>query len=236
MSSEYPEDLRGLVEGYLEELQFSEVDATTGLDEAMRYSLLAGGKRIRPVLTLATARATGADPETLLPAAAAIELIHTYSLIHDDLPAMDDDDLRRGRPTSHVVYGENVAILAGDGLFAEALRLLCERQGGPPERVVAALRELTKATGVTGMVGGQYIDVTEGGGDADGLRELHEMKTGRLIGASVGVALELTAPEPDAAAPYRRFAAELGVLFQIVDDILDVTGETADLGKPQRIG
>ncbi len=98
----------------------------------MRYSLLAGGKRIRPVLTLATARATGADPETLLPAAAAIELIHTYSLIHDDLPAMDDDDLRRGRPTSHVVYGENVAILAGDGLFAEALRLLCERQGGRP--------------------------------------------------------------------------------------------------------
>ncbi len=145
---------------------------------------------------------------------------------------MDDDDLRRGRPTSHVVYGENVAILAGDGLFAEALRLLCERQGGPPERVVAALRELTKATGVTGMVGGQYIDVTDGGGDADGLRELHEMKTGRLIGASVGVALELTAPEPEAAAPYRRFAAELGVLFQIVDDILDVTGETADLGKP----
>ncbi len=132
MSAEYPEDLRGLVDGYLEQLHFSEVASTSGLDEAMRYSLLAGGKRIRPVLTLATARATGADPESLLPAAAAIELIHTYSLIHDDLPAMDDDDLRRGRPTSHVVYGENVAILAGDGLFAEALRLLCERQGGPP--------------------------------------------------------------------------------------------------------
>ena len=231
MSSEYPEDLRGLVEGYLEELQFSEVDATTGLDEAMRYSLLAGGKRIRPVLTLATARATGADPETLLPAAAAIELIHTYSLIHDDLPAMDDDDLRRGRPTSHVVYGENVAILAGDGLFPRHCACSASARGNPRTGCRSAARVDESHRGDR-MVGGQYIDVTEGGGDADGLRELHEMKTGRLIGASVGVALELTAPEPDAAAPYRRFAAELGVLFQIVDDILDVTGETADLGKP----
>src|SRR5688572_27524750 len=127
----------------------------------MRYSLLAGGKRIRPVLALATARSLGVEPESMLPAAAAIELIHTYSLIHDDLPAMDDDELRRGRPTSHVVYGENVAILAGDGLFAEALRLVTERQGGPPERVVAALREIGAATGVQGMVGGQYVDVTE---------------------------------------------------------------------------
>jgi geranylgeranyl diphosphate synthase type II len=198
----------------------------------MRYSLLAGGKRIRPVLTLATARATGADPEAMLPAAAAIELIHTYSLIHDDLPAMDDDDLRRGRPTSHVVYGENVAILAGDGLFAEAMRLFAEEQGGPPERVLAALTELAGATGVSGMVGGQYVDVTEPELDADGLRALHAMKTGRLIAASVGVALRLGGVEEGGAAPYRRFAAELGVLFQIVDDILDVTASTDELGKP----
>jgi geranylgeranyl diphosphate synthase type II len=198
----------------------------------MRYSLLAGGKRIRPVLTLATARAAGEDPRTMLPAAAAIELIHTYSLIHDDLPAMDDDELRRGRPTSHVVYGENVAILAGDGLFAEALRLFCERQEGPPERVLAALAQLTGATGVTGMVGGQYVDVTEEGLDADALRRLHEMKTGRLIAASVGVALALAGLGERATIPYRRFATEVGVLFQIVDDILDVTGSTDELGKP----
>jgi geranylgeranyl diphosphate synthase type II len=117
MGSGYPEDLREIVDSYLESLRFSSDEATAGLEEAMRYSLLAGGKRIRPVLALATARSIGLEPYAVLPAAAAIELIHTYSLIHDDLPAMDDDDLRRGMPTSHVKFGENVAILAGDGLL-----------------------------------------------------------------------------------------------------------------------
>ena len=139
--SSYPDDLRELVENYLTGLRFSAIPETEGLDEAMRYSLLAGGKRIRPVLALATARSLGVEPESMLPTAGAIELIHTYSLIHDDLPAMDDDDLRRGRPTSHVVFGENVAILAGDGLFAEALRLFTEKQGGEPISVLAALRD-----------------------------------------------------------------------------------------------
>ncbi|HEX6115643.1 MAG TPA: farnesyl diphosphate synthase [Solirubrobacterales bacterium] len=230
---EYPDDLRELVEEYLRDLHFSGMPGTSGLDEAMRYSLLAGGKRIRPVLVLATARAAGVDPASVLPAAAAIELIHTYSLIHDDLPAMDDDDLRRGRPTSHVVYGENVAILAGDGLFAEALRLVAERQGGPPERVVAALREIGAATGVQGMVGGQYVDVTEQDLGASGLRALHELKTGKLIHASVAVALSLAGLSEPATIPYSRFADELGVLFQIVDDILDVTGSDEELGKPR---
>jgi geranylgeranyl diphosphate synthase, type II len=232
MAERYPEDLRELVEAYLRELGFSDTAATAGLDEAMRYSLLAGGKRIRPVLCLATARATGNEPESVLPTAAAIELIHTYSLIHDDLPAMDDDELRRGRPTSHVVFGENVAILAGDGLFAEALRLVSERQSGPPERVVAALRELGAATGVRGMVGGQYVDVTEAALDADGLRALHALKTGKLICASVSCALSLAGLDEPATIPYFRFADELGVLFQIVDDILDVTGSDEELGKP----
>jgi geranylgeranyl diphosphate synthase type II len=229
----YPEDLRELVEDYLDELRFSDGPETSGLDEAMRYSLLAEGKRIRPVLALATARALGRDPEGMLPAAAAIELIHTYSLIHDDLPAMDDDELRRGRPTSHVVYGENVAILAGDGLFAEALRLFCERQEGEPELVLAGLRELARATGVGGMVGGQYVDVTEPDLDAGELRRLHELKTGRLIAASVRVPLVLAGLGEPETIPYRRFAAELGVLFQIVDDILDVTGSEEELGKPR---
>jgi geranylgeranyl diphosphate synthase type II len=232
MAEDYPEELRELVEDYLRGLRFSDGNGTEGLDEAMRYSLLAGGKRIRPVLCLATARAGGADPRSVLPTAAAIELIHTYSLIHDDLPAMDDDELRRGRPTSHVVYGENVAILAGDGLFAEALRLVAERQKGPPERVVSALREIGAATGVQGMVGGQYVDVTEQELDADGLRALHELKTGKLICASVNVALSLAGLSEPATIPYSRFADELGVLFQIVDDILDVTGSDEELGKP----
>ena len=154
----FPDHLRLQVEAYLDTLRFTDERAALGLEEAMRYSLLAGGKRVRPVLALATASAVGAYPEEILPLAAALELIHTYSLIHDDLPAMDDDDLRRGRPTCHKVYGEDVAILAGDGLYAEAFRhvLLC--QHGEPARVLDAVSELAAATGVNGMVGGQYID------------------------------------------------------------------------------
>jgi geranylgeranyl diphosphate synthase, type II len=227
----YPDDLRGMVDAALERLRFSEAAPTTGLEEAMRYSLLAGGKRVRPVLALATARALGADAERFLPVACSIELIHTYSLIHDDLPAMDDDELRRGLPTSHVKFGEDVAILSGDGLFAEAVRLFCE-QPGEPERVLAALRELAAATGVDGMVGGQYVDVVGEEADAAGLRALHGLKTGRLIAASVGVVLILEGRREPETIPYRRFADELGVLFQIVDDILDVTGTDDQLGKP----
>jgi geranylgeranyl diphosphate synthase, type II len=228
----YPEDLRSLVDAELERLRFSGAPATEGLEEAMRYSLLAGGKRVRPVLALATARALGAEPERFLPVACAIELIHTYSLIHDDLPAMDDDDLRRGLPTAHVEYGEDVAILAGDGLFAEAIALFC-RQPGEPARVLAALRELAGATGVDGMVGGQYVDVAGGGTDAEGLRSLHALKTGRLIAASVGVVLALEGVAEPERIPYRQFASEVGVLFQIVDDILDVTESDERLGKPR---
>jgi geranylgeranyl diphosphate synthase, type II len=228
----YPEDLRGLVEAELERLRFSDRRATAGLEEAMRYPLLAGGKRVRPVLALATARARGAAPERYLRAACALELIHTYSLIHDDLPAMDDDELRRGQPTVHVKFGEDVAILAGDGLFAEAIRLFGE-QPGEPARVLAALASLAASTGVDGMVGGQYIDVAGTAEDAEGLRALHGLKTGRLIAACVEVVLTLEGtPEPE-TIPYRRFAEELGVLFQIVDDILDVTGSDEQLGKPR---
>jgi geranylgeranyl diphosphate synthase, type II len=227
----YPDDLRTLVDGALEELRFAVAEPTAGLEEAMRYSLLAGGKRVRPVLALATARALGSAPERYLPVACAIELIHTYSLIHDDLPAMDDDDLRRGQPTSHVKYGEDVAILAGDGLFAEAIRLFCE-QPGDSARVLAALRELAMATGVDGMVGGQYVDVLGPAGGAESLRAVHALKTGRLIAASVGVVMILEGLGEPETMPYRRFADELGVLFQIVDDILDVTESDEQLGKP----
>jgi geranylgeranyl diphosphate synthase type II len=223
------------VDSYLAAMRFSEEALTAGLEEAMRYSLLAGGKRIRPVLALATARAVGMPQSDVLPLAGAIELIHTYSLIHDDLPAMDDDDLRRGQPTCHVQFGEDVAILAGDGLYAEAFHHLLTHQRSAPERVLAAAAELAAATGVNGMVGGQYADVsphTPAGAAA--LRRLHELKTGRLIGASVLCVLLLGGiADGPATIPFRRFAAEMGVLFQIVDDILDVTGDEAELGKPR---
>jgi geranylgeranyl diphosphate synthase type II len=223
----YPDHLREQVETYLAEVRFSDGAVTAGLEEAMRYSLMAGGKRIRPVLALATARAVGRDAAEVLPLAAAIELIHTYSLIHDDLPAMDDDDLRRGRPTSHRVFGEDVAILAGDALYAEAFHHVLSRQGGEPRHVLAAVAELAAATGVNGMVGGQWLDVQ---GQTTDLRVLHALKTGRLIAASVECVL-LAFGLPSAA--FRAYADELGVLFQIVDDILDVTGTDTTLGKPQ---
>jgi geranylgeranyl diphosphate synthase type II len=231
----YPEHLREEVEAYLAGLRFADEPAAAGLEEAMRYSLLAGGKRIRPVLALSTARALGRDPRDVLPLGAALELIHTYSLIHDDLPAMDDDDLRRGRPTCHVRYGEDVAILAGDGLYAEAFRHVLSEQHAEPAHLLAAVCELAAATGVNGMVGGQYIDVrglVDGG--AASLRRLHELKTGRLIGASVECVLLLFGEQAASTLThFRSFAAELGLLFQIVDDILDVTGTEVTLGKPQ---
>jgi geranylgeranyl diphosphate synthase type II len=230
-TSLYPAELQEKVDRYLEGLRFAAEPGTARLDEAMRYSLLAGGKRIRPVLSLATAEALGRPPDDVLPLAAVIEMIHTYSLIHDDLPAMDDDELRRGKPTCHVAFGEDVAILAGDGLFAEALRLGLTEQRGEPANVLAALREVVTAAGVGGMVGGQYLDVA--GDDGTELRHLHELKTGALIAASVGSVLVLEGLSGPATMPFRRFAAELGVVFQIVDDILDVTGDEAEIGKPR---
>jgi geranylgeranyl diphosphate synthase type II len=227
----YPVELQQQVDAYLERLRFAGEPGTVRLEQAMRYSLLAGGKRIRPVLALATAVALGRPPADVLPLAAAIEMIHTYSLIHDDLPAMDDDDLRRGKPTCHVAFGEDVAILAGDGLFAEALRLALSEQRGEPANVLAAVSEIVGAAGVRGMVGGQYLDVAAEAGTE--LRHLHELKTGALIAASVGSILALEGVNGPATMPFRRFAAELGVVFQIVDDILDVTGDEAEIGKPR---
>ena len=227
----YPVELQEKVDAYLEGLRFAVEPGIERLEEAMRYSLLAGGKRIRPVLALATAEALGRLPDDVLPLAAALEMVHTYSLIHDDLPAMDDDELRRGKPTCHVAYGEGVAILAGDGLFAEALSLALTEQAGDPANVLGAVSEIVTAAGVRGMVGGQYLDVAAD--SAVELRHLHELKTGALIAASVGSVLVLEGVSGPATMPFRRFAAELGVVFQIVDDILDVTGDEAEIGKPR---
>jgi geranylgeranyl diphosphate synthase, type II len=229
----YPDHLRAQVDDYLSEVQFSDASDLAGLVDAMRYSLLAPGKRIRPVLALATVLAAGRDPQAVMPLAAALELIHTYSLIHDDLPAMDDDDLRRGRATCHVAFGENVAILAGDALAAEAMLHIVSHQSGEPAALLRAIGRLAAATGVDGMVGGQYLDVAERSPSGpDGLRRLHALKTGRLIAASVECVLELVPVGEPERILFGQFASELGVLFQIVDDILDVTGTDAALGKP----
>ncbi|MDX6580362.1 MAG: geranylgeranyl diphosphate synthase, type, partial [Gaiellales bacterium] len=220
--------LRAQVERGLREL---DVGVPDGFAEALHYPLLAGGKRLRPVLCLATGQALGLDPDALLPTALALELVHTFSLVHDDLPAMDDDHLRRGVPTTHVRYGEDVAILVGDALLAAAFQLVAEQQGGQPERRLAVLALLARATG--GMIGGQYLDVRapEVVGEHE-LERLHRLKTGALLEAAVGCAVRTAEPEPGVASALGAFAAELGLLFQIVDDVLDATGSDASLGKP----
>ncbi len=212
--------------------------------DAMRYSVFAGGKRLRPALALAAADAIGgaAAIDLALPAACAIEMIHTYSLIHDDLPAMDNDTLRRGRATLHVVYGDGIAILAGDGLHAEAFTLLAREPRGGTDvdaRKLRVIQIIGEAAGPSGMVGGQAIDLQAAGQapghaialDADGLRAMHARKTGALIRASAASGAVMAGAADAAVALVDRYAAEVGLAFQIVDDILDVEGETEALGK-----
>jgi geranylgeranyl diphosphate synthase type II len=209
---------RELIEDYLATLPFAEeLGALTG---AMRYSLEGGGKRIRPLLCLASGEAMGAQPEELLPAATAIELVHTFGMVHDDLPALDDDDVRRGRATSHVQFDEATAILNGDALLAQAFELVLSY----PRPDVA--RELSRAA--VGMIGGQYDDVRGGDGD---LARRHSLKTGRLFEAAVGCAIAVAeVPNPE-QQPWRAFAADFGLLYQVVDDVLDGDGLAAELGR-----
>lgn len=203
--------------------------------DAMNYSLLAGGKRLRPILTLETCRLCGGEPMDVMPFACAVEMIHTYSLIHDDLPCMDDDDLRRGRPTNHKVYGEATAVLAGDGLLNAAFETaLAGRAGLKPELVLEALDVLARAAGADGMVGGQTLDMA-GEGRAltqPDVEELQRLKTGALITASTEIGCILAGGGEDKRLAVRRYAQCLGMAFQIRDDMLDVTGNAALLGKP----
>jgi geranylgeranyl diphosphate synthase type II len=211
------EELLTIVEQYLDELALT--PELGGLEQPVRYALAGGGKRVRPVLCLATAEAAGAEPEAALPAAAALELVHSFSLVHDDLPALDDDRVRRGRASTWAEYGEAVGILAGDALVAEALRLALTY----PTPAVA--RELVQAT--LGMIGGQYLDITGGATD---LAALHRLKTGCLFSASVACALWVAEVPEREQVPWRAFAGELGLLFQIVDDILDEDGYVRERG------
>lgn len=198
------------------------------LIEVIRYSLFAGGKRFRPALALGAAELVSGDDAAAMPAACALEMVHTYSLIHDDLPAMDDDDLRRGKPTPHKVFGEALAILAGDGLLTMAFQVL-DSAGNPD-----AIGELAQAAGVCGMAGGQVIDLESAGQDLpfDTLKRMHRMKTGALIRAAVRLGALLAGVQEAPLARLTRFSEDLGLAFQITDDILDITGNSAALGKP----
>ena len=223
-----------------------------GLQGAMRYSLLGGGKRLRPMLVLAAAEACGARlnlapedaPALAMPAACALEMIHTYSLIHDDLPSMDNDTMRRGRPTSHIVHGEALAILAGDALLTEALALLAREPSVSPvvapaalaDRKLRVVRLIAGAAGASGMVGGQVLDlqaIAPGAAplDAHGLRAMHAKKTGALIRASVAAGAIMAGASDPAMGAVETYGESIGLAFQIVDDILDVEGASEDLGK-----
>ena len=243
------ERARALVDEALERHLPRPPDCPPLLAEAMRYSVFAGGKRLRPLLTLAAADAVrGHRPEAdaigdALPAACAVELIHTYSLIHDDLPAMDNDTLRRGRPTLHVVYGDGIAILAGDGLQAEAFALIAREPATGEPAVVArklrAARVIAEAAGATGMVGGQTLDLQAAGQVAGhavqlhpgALQAMHQRKTGALIRASAESGAIMGGGSDGVIAAVRSWGAHLGLAFQIVDDILDVEGSSEELGK-----
>jgi geranylgeranyl diphosphate synthase type II len=196
--------------------------------EAMEYSLFAGGKRLRPGLVLGAAELVCGDDSAAVPAACAVEMIHTYSLIHDDLPAMDDDDLRRGKPTSHRVYGEATAILAGDALLTMAFDIAAQTQNA---RVVS---ELARAAGVEGMAGGQVLDLesTDKSLSLDDVRRLHELKTGALMRASVRTGAILAGASDEQLEALTRYGQRVGLAFQIADDILDVVGSEKALGKP----
>jgi len=214
-----PDALLALAEEYV-----AGIELTSDLGEqraSMRYAL-EGGKRIRAVICLATAEAAGAEPEAALPAAGALELVHAFSLVHDDLPALDDDDERRGRPSLHRAFDEGIALLAGDALLVEAFRLVLSYPDS------GAAIELAEAT--LGMIGGQYLDITGADGD---LAELHRLKTGRLFAASVGLGVRVAGVPAVDQTPWRAFGEELGLVFQIVDDVLDGDGYAERLGADE---
>lgn len=206
---------------------------TKPLRDAMRYSLLAGGKRIRPILTLAACHAVGGNQESALPFACAVEMVHTYSLIHDDLPALDDDDLRRGHPTAHIKFGEARAVLAGDALLTDAFRVISEADAVTPARRLKIVHELATAAGGAGMVAGQDEDIEAEGQDVQPatLERIHRRKTGALLCCAVRIGAIVGRASPSRLDDLTRYAKAIGLAFQITDDLLDHEGTTAVLGK-----
>lgn len=230
---QYLEARRLMVEEALEVALPQQDGPETRVVEAMRYSLFAGGKRLRPILCLAASEAVGGNLKAAMPAGCALEMIHTYSLIHDDLPAMDDDDLRRGKPTNHKVFGEAIAILAGDGLLTEAFVLLSDYNSLLPERAVQVIGVIAEAASYRGMVGGQVVDILSQNkrAELETVQQMHSRKTAALIAAATeSGALSGKGSEAQVAA-LARYGRAIGLAFQIADDILDIEGDTELLGK-----
>ena len=231
----YLKEKRELVDTFLKSY-FENLLSPSILYDAMKYSLFAGGKRIRPILTIASYEACGGDPDDIIPQAAAVELIHTYSLIHDDLPAMDNDELRRGKPTSHKVFGEAMAILAGDALLTEAFLMMTvatSKKKFRPSYLMKAIREIAFAAGASGMVGGQAQDILSENSEPDlhTLNFIHLHKTAALIKASVRIGALLAGIRGNKLKSLTTYGENIGLAFQIVDDILDIEGVTEELGK-----
>lgn len=222
---------RAAVEEYLQGL-FLGARPYGRLQEAMRYSLLAGGKRVRPVLAIAVCEALGGEAEKALALGCGLELVHTYSLIHDDLPSMDDDGLRRGRPTCHIVYGEAMAVLAGDALQAEAFRILASAPGLTGEQRAAAVSALSSACGGDGMVAGQVLDVDQLASGAEELKRLYALKTGALLRAAAALGCIAAGAGGEERRQAEEYAAHIGLAFQVRDDMLDVIADQDEFGKP----
>ena len=232
----YLRNRKGLVDAALDRLVPTEGKEPEEIFKAMRYSLFAGGKRLRPILCIAAAEAVGGPLDHIMPVACALECIHTYSLIHDDLPAMDDDDFRRGQPTNHKVFGEAMAILAGDALLTEAFSILAEAarmDGMDASRLLRAIADIARAAGVWGMVGGQVMDVRSEGKtvDTDILYGIHERKTGAMIRVSVRSGALLAGGTEGQMTALSDYGRRIGLAFQIADDMLNVTGDSALMGK-----
>jgi geranylgeranyl diphosphate synthase type II len=234
----YLQEKKGIVDSALERYFPREEEFPSTLQEAIRYSLFAGGKRIRPILSMASFEAVGGKGDKILPFACALEMIHTYSLIHDDLPAIDNDDYRRGKPTCHKVFGVAIAILAGDGLLTEAFRLMTtrpaqDRPSGDEELILDLINEVAQAAGVLGMVGGQVADVESEGKVADlpMVQYIHTHKTGAMILVSVRVGAKLGGAKEGILNALTSYGESLGLAFQIIDDILNVKGKAALMGK-----
>ncbi|HSV74636.1 MAG TPA: farnesyl diphosphate synthase [Chthonomonadales bacterium] len=231
----YLRERRNMLEAAIDRALPPAGDLPQRLHGAIRYSVMAPGKRLRPILVMASAEAVGGTPEAVLPTACALECIHAFSLIHDDLPCMDDDDTRRGRPTSHKVFGEAIALLAGDALFALAFELVASNAAAvAPDRVVAAVGQVARASGTLGMVGGQVMDIESEGCTTTGewLQQIHARKTGALLTASSVVGALLAGGDEDQIECLRRYGSHVGLAFQIADDILDVVGDEGKIGKP----
>ena len=221
-------------DGYLDKYLAEKDNPQNIIYKAMRYSVFAGGKRLRPILMMNTCNMCGGDVNEVIPFACALEMIHTYSLIHDDLPAMDNDDLRRGMPTSHIKFGEATAILAGDALLNKAFEVVSQYNGNNPQRAIKAMNMLAVSSGTEGMIGGQIVDMESEGKDItlDELKYLHLNKTGAIIRSACTVGALMGGASDGEIKAVDEFAQNLGVAFQIQDDILDVTGDEKELGKP----